>query len=239
MRTGSCRRSLLIRRWRTGRCRRLPAETGEPGPSASGGRDVARPSRRQRALGVPCVRAASLDRAVRALAGRGRCGVARGAAEVLGGAAAVGYRRRITGCVRRLVGDRSGCSDCGARGLRFAALRASPARRVTVPAQRCGRAPISCRRSSSSSSRPPSAGVVAVHIVVEFSRGAGVAGGARHRRRPHGERAVAARRRALVARSSWDGQRHGDDRQRALGLLPVLETGRRTSSPARRLDPFV
>ena len=54
--------------------------------------------------------------------------------------------------------------------------------------------------------------------------GAGDAGGARHRRRPHGERAGAARRRARRRPgAAEDGQRHGDDRQRAQGLVPVLE----------------
>jgi putative transposase len=46
-----------------------PGETGEPSPSASGGRDGSRPSRCQRALGLQGGRAASLDRALRAEAG--------------------------------------------------------------------------------------------------------------------------------------------------------------------------
>ena len=49
------------------------------------------------------------------------------------------------------------------------------------------------------------------------------------------ERARARRRRAWRrAGASEDGQRRRDDRQRAQGLVPVLKTGRRTSSPARR-----
>jgi transposase-like protein len=51
--------------------------TGRPSPSAPGGRDAARPSRRQRALGMPGGRAASLHAASRVRARGGRLGVAR------------------------------------------------------------------------------------------------------------------------------------------------------------------
>jgi putative transposase len=49
----------------------IAKETGEPSPSAPGGRDAPWPPWRQRALGVPSDRAASLDRTVRAHARRG------------------------------------------------------------------------------------------------------------------------------------------------------------------------
>jgi putative transposase len=71
-------------------------ETGEPSPSARGGRDAWRPSRRQRALGMPRVRAAPLHAASRAQDGRGRCGVACRVAELLGAAAAVGVPSRAS-----------------------------------------------------------------------------------------------------------------------------------------------
>ncbi len=45
-------------------------ETGEPGPSAGGGRDALRPPARQRALGLPGLRSASLHAAARADARR-------------------------------------------------------------------------------------------------------------------------------------------------------------------------
>ena len=51
--------------------REISGETGRPGPSAPGGRDGSRPSRRQRALGLPGGRSASLHAASRAQAGRG------------------------------------------------------------------------------------------------------------------------------------------------------------------------
>jgi hypothetical protein len=42
----------------------ISRETGEPSPSASGGRDASRPPERQQALGMPRGWAASLDRAL-------------------------------------------------------------------------------------------------------------------------------------------------------------------------------